>query len=117
MKVAIFVFADIDSNEGLGRVVNALEATKQLKEAGDDVKLYFDGTGTKWVSELNKKDHPAHALFNSISEKIGGACLFCSAAFGAKESVSRCKVDLIDEKDQHIDVRNLLANGVLILNF
>ena len=57
IKAAIFVLADIESHEGLGRVVNALEAVKQFKEAKDDVKLYFDGTGTKWISELNKKDH------------------------------------------------------------
>ena len=62
MKAAIFVLADVGTHEGLGRVVNALEAVKQFKEAKDDVKLYFDGTGTKWISELNKKDHIAHEI-------------------------------------------------------
>ena len=117
MKIAIFVLADVDSHEGLGRMVNALEATKQFKAAGDDVKLYFDGTGTKWISELNKEDHLAHKLFKSISDKIEGACLFCSSAFGAKDSVTQCNVDLIDQKDQHIDVRNLVSSGFSILNF
>ena len=117
MKIAIFVLADVDSNEGLGRMVNALEATKQFKESGDEVKLFFDGTGTKWISELNKKDHLANGLFKSVSDKIEGACLFCSTAFGAKDSVTRCQVDLIDQKDQHVDVRKLASNGFSILNF
>ena len=117
MKVAIFVFSDVGSSEGLGRVVNALEATKQFKDSGDKVKLFFDGVGTKWVSELNKKDHIAHGLFNSVRDKVEGACLFCSGAFGAKDSVKECKVDLIDEKDQHINVRKLASDGFLIMNF
>jgi len=117
MKIAIFVFADIDTHEGLGRVVNALEAAKQFKEAKDDVKLYFDGTGTKWISVLNKKDHMAHGLFDAVSDKVEGACLFCANAFGASDLVKQCKVDLIDEKDQHVNVKRLISNGFSILNF
>ena len=117
MKFAIFLLADTKSNEGLGRMVNALEATKQFKEAGDEVKLYFDGTGTKWISELSKKDHLAHELFDSIKDKVEGACLFCAQAFGAKDSVSQCKIELVDQKDNHVDVRKLTSDGFSILNF
>ncbi|MDE1725841.1 MAG: hypothetical protein KGH89_01075 [Thaumarchaeota archaeon] len=116
-KVAVFVFADVGTHEGLGRVVNALEAVKQFKEARDDVRLYFDGTGPKWIHELSKKDHIAHDLFETVKDKLEGACLFCAKAFGAKDAVQECKVDLIDEKDQHIDVRKLVSNGFLIMNF
>lgn len=117
MKVAIFVLADVGTHEGLGRVVNALEAVKQFKEARDDVKLYFDGTGTKWISELSKKDHIAHGLFEAVGDRVEGACLFCANAFGASDSVRQCKVDLVDEKDQHVDVKKLVSNGFTILNF
>ena len=117
MKVAIFVLADVGTHDGLGRVVNALEAVKQFKEARDDIKLYFDGAGTKWISELNKKDHIAHGLFEAVSYKVEGACLFCANAFGASDSVKQCNVDLVDEKDQHVDVKKLAANGFSILNF
>lgn len=117
MKVAIFVLADTGTHDGLGRVVNAMEAVKQFKEAGDDVKLYFDGAGTKWIQELSKKDHIAHGLHNAIADKVEGACLFCATAFGAKDAVNQCKIGLIDEKDQHVDVKNLVADGYTIMNF
>lgn len=116
-KVAVFVFADVGTHEGLGRVVNALEAVKQFKEARDDVKLYFDGTGTKWIQELSKKDHIANGLFETVKDKVEGACLFCAKAFGAYDSVQQCKVDLIEEKDQHIDVKKLVSSGFMIMNF
>lgn len=116
-KVAVFVFADVGTDEGLGRVVNALEAVKQFKEAKDDVKLYFDGTGTRWIHELSKKDHIANGLFETVKDKVEGACLFCAIAFGAKDAVQDCKVDLIEEKDQHIDVKKLVSSGFMIMNF
>ena len=50
-KAAIVVLADTESHGDLGRLVNALEAVKEFKEAGDDVQLIFDGAGTKWIAE------------------------------------------------------------------
>ncbi len=41
-------------------------AVKELKQAGDEVQVYFDGTGTKWLEELSKEDHKAHGLFESV---------------------------------------------------
>lgn len=113
----MFVLADVGTHEGLGRVVNALEAVKQFKEARDDVKLYFDGTGTKWIQELSNKDHIANGLFVAVKDKVEGACLFCAKAFGASDAVQQCKMDLVDEKDQHVDVKKLIMNGFLIMNF
>ena len=62
-KVAIIVLADTDTHEALGRLVNALEAAKELKEAKHDVRLICDGAGTKWVGELSKPEHRVHGLY------------------------------------------------------
>jgi hypothetical protein len=114
-KVAIFVFADTATEEGLGRVVNALETAKEFKT--DDMQLYFDGTGTKWPAELAKKDHIANKLYESISGRVAGACSFCATAFGAKEAVKAAGVKLVDEHDDHISVKKLLSEGFHIMNF
>lgn len=116
-KVAVFVFAEPGTNESLGRVVNAMITVKELKKAGDDVRLYFDGAGTEWLKELSKKDHIAHALHESVKDKVFGACLFCATAFGAKDSVQECKVKLVDEFEQHISIKKLLTDGFSIMNF
>lgn len=114
-KLAIFVFADTESKEGLGRVVNALETAKEFKN--QDVQLYFDGTGTKWPAELAKENHIAHELYESVRGKLAGACSFCAGAFGATESVKKTNVHLISEFDNHISIRKLLSEGYQILNF
>ena len=73
-KVAIVVLAGTETHEGLGRVVNALEAAKELKDAGDDVKLIFDGAGTAWVPALAKQDHKADRLFDAVRDRVSGVC-------------------------------------------
>ena len=43
-KIAVVVFADLnDSHADLARVTNALQIVQEFKEAGDDVRLLFDG--------------------------------------------------------------------------
>src|SRR3970040_747137 len=93
-KVAIVVLADTEKHEGLGRVVNALEAVKDFKEAKDDVQLIFDGAGPKWIPELSKPDHKIHGLFEAVKDRITGACEFCAGAFGVKDKVVACGVKL-----------------------
>jgi hypothetical protein len=114
-KIAIFVFADTESKEGLGRVVNALETANEFKN--DDVRLYFDGTGTKWPAELAKENHIAHKLYESVTGKVAGACSFCATAFGATESIKKANVQIISEFDDHISIKKLLSEGYQILNF
>lgn len=116
-KVAIVVLADIETHEGLGRVVNALEAVKELKEAGDDVQLIFDGAGTKWIGELSKPDSKAKALFASVRDRVTGACAFCAGAFGAKESVKTCEVPSLSEFDGHPSFKKLISAGYQVITF
>jgi len=76
-KVAIVVLAGTETHEGLGRVVNALEAVKEFKEAQDEVKLIFDGAGSAWVPELAKQDHKANRLFAAVRDRVSGVCAYC----------------------------------------
>ncbi|MFY9300474.1 MAG: hypothetical protein WAO91_04725 [Candidatus Nitrosotenuis sp.] len=116
-KFAIFVFADPQTKEGLGRVVNAMESVKELDEAGHKVRLYFDGYGTACPAALSSKDHIAHDLFDAVKGNIEGACAFCATAFGTRGGVEQCRVRLVDEYDQHISIAGLVSDGYHIMNF
>lgn len=116
-KIAIIVLADIETHEGLGRVVNALEAVKELKDGKDDVRLIFDGAGTRWVGELSKPEHRVHGLYAGVRDKVTGACAFCAGAFGAKQSVEAANVPLISEYDGHPSVKKLIDEGYQVITF
>ena len=116
-KFAIFVFADPETKDGLGRVVNAMEAVKELDGAGHDVRLYFDGYGTACPAILSDESHIAHGLFESVHQNIVGACTFCATAFGTKTGIQKCSIALINEYDQHISIAKLISDGHQIINF
>lgn len=116
-KVAIIVLCDVDSFEHLGRIFNALTAVKEYKDAGDDVRLIFDGAGTKWVAALGNAEHKAHGLYESVKDKVAGACAFCSGVFGAAEQVKAGRVALLDEYSGHPSYRRLTTQGYSIITF
>lgn len=117
MKVAMIVLADDESHEGLGRVVNAMVATRELKEAGDDVKLIFDGGGTVWPGALAKGDHAAHSLWDAVSDVVAGACSYCADAFEATHGVEDAGVKLLDEYHRHPSFRGLLQDSYQVITF
>lgn len=116
-KIAIFIFADTESFEGLGRVFNALVAAKEFKAGGDTVAIIFDGAGTKWPAELAKPAHKAHRLFNELKQQVRGACSFCAGVFGATEATEQSGTGLLSEFEGHPSVRRLMGEGYQILNY
>ncbi len=116
-KVAILVLAGSDGHSNLGRIVNALEVAKELKEAGDEVKIVFDGAGTEWIAELASGDHKASPLFDAVRDEIARACSFCSKAFGVEAEVKEAGITLLDEFDKHPSVRKYIANDYDVITF
>jgi hypothetical protein len=124
MKTAVIVYSDPKngSEESLGRVFNALAATYDFKQQGDEVTLLFQGAGTRWVGELSQKDHPAHELYESVRDKVAGVSCGCAAVFGATAEVEKQGLELI--KDNAVpgttglpSLRKLVSDGYTILNF
>ena len=124
MKAAIIILSDpkSGSEEALGRVFNALAAAYDFKQKGDDVTVLFQGAGTRWLAELSKDDHPAHALFEEVRDTIAGASSGCADVFGAREEVVASGFDLISENPVPgtsglPSVQALVAQGNAVLTF
>ena len=114
MKVAIVVLADPGQDESLGRVYNALEAATEFKRSGDDVKLYFDGAGTRWLGELANPSHPANSFYEEAKGVIGGACSGCAAVFGADKGENGA---LLEALSSTVSYRDILSQGYQVLTF
>ena len=98
-KTAIVVLSDPKNggDEALGRLFNALAAAFDYQAAGADVKLQFQGAGTRWLGEIINPEHPAYALFQAVKETVTGASCGCAEVFGATEGVQRSGFDLISD--------------------
>ncbi|MBU2525386.1 MAG: DsrE family protein [Bacteroidetes bacterium] len=87
-KTAIVVLSEpkAGSEEALGRVFNALAAAYDFKEANEDVKIIFQGAGTRWPEVLQQESHPGNALYKAVEDKIEGISCGCADVFGANPS-------------------------------
>ena len=124
MKSAIVVLSDpgSGSEEGLGRVFNALAAAYDFEQRGDEVTLLFQGAGTRWPAVLSKADHPAHELFKRVEGVVAGVSSGCADVFGASEDAQAAGMDLISENPVPgtsglPSMRRLLSEGYAVLTF
>ncbi len=124
MKVNIIILSDPKngSEEALGRVFNGLAAAYDFKQAGDDVSVVFQGTGTRWIGELNQQEHPAHELYEAVKDRIAGVSCGCADVFGGSEDAVKSGFDLI--KNNPIpgtsglsSLRSQLTEGATVLTF
>ena len=109
--------SDTESHADLAKVVNALLLVRATDEAGDDVRLIFDGAAVGWIGALADPAHRSHALFQTVRGRITGACAYCAAAFDATEAVEAAAVPRLDEYRQHPSLRSLVAEGFEVLVF
>jgi hypothetical protein len=116
-KIAIVVFSDTNTMEAMGKVSNAFMLATEAIEAGDELKIIFEGAGTKWIGELEKEDHKLHGLYQSIKVNITGVCKFCAQVFVVKDEIEKAGVVLIDEYKSHPSLRNLFVDGFHVITF
>jgi len=117
IKVAIVIFAEIETHEGLGRVVNALQAAREFKDAGDDVQIIFDGGGVTAAVALADPDNERYQLYANVADKVAGLCRFCAKAFGAFDKAEQLGLPFLSEYRQHPSLRTRVADGYQIITF
>lgn len=123
MKTVVVVFSDPHSgtDEALGRLFNALFLTYELKEKRQDVTLVFQGAGTRWLATASAAEHPAHALFEAVADRVL-VCGGCADVFGATSAAESAGAKLV--RDQSIpgttgvlDLSRYLDEGARLVTF
>lgn len=114
-KVAIVIFADTNSVEAMGKVSNAFVLANEAIENGDELKIIFEGAGTKWIGELEKEEHKFHKMYLGVKSQITGACKACSQAFGVKNEIEKAGISFIDEYKSHPSLRSLFIDGFHVI--
>ena len=71
-------------DESLGRLFNALAAAYDFAQRKQEVRIVFQGAGTRWTGVVTQEGHPAHALYRAVEDKVVGASSACAAVFGAR---------------------------------
>ncbi len=116
-KIAIVVLADTTPADGLGRIVNALMAAKEYKDARADVRLVFTGAGTKWIAELGNPKHQLHEVYAAVKDRIAGACGFCANAFGMTAAARAQGLRILEEYGPNMSFAQLTNEGYQVITF
>ncbi len=117
MKLAVVLLAGSDTSDGTGRMANAFVTALEAQDAGDDVRIVFDGAGTTWIKTLADPEHKYHDLLEQVRGSVAGACLYCARAYGVVGDVERAGIPLLDEYKDHPSIRGMLAAGYQVVTF
>lgn len=116
-KVVILILSEMEEHQDLGRVVNALQAAAEFKEAGDDVEVIFDGGGTVSAVTLANPEHRLHGLYKAVEDKVAGLCRYCARAFHVYEQAEALGLPFLAEYKQHPSLRSRVAAGYQVITF
>lgn len=115
-RVAILIYAGVETEADRGRLFNGLEAAASLSESvTDEVRVVFDGAGTKWVPKLEDPSHEFHSLYESVENVT--ACPHCVRNYGVEEQVTDAGVTLLRTENDGTSVVSLLRDEYKILTF
>ena len=116
-KISVLVLADTETHADMGRIANALELVKEAKEAGDEVELVFDGAGVKWAPALADPEHRLHGVYETVRDRVAGACEYCAGAFEVRDEVREAGVPFLSEFEGHPSLRSRVADGFEVVSF
>ncbi len=123
-KTVIIILSDPENGgeEALGRVFNGLAAAYDLRQAGEEVSILFQGAGTRWTGHITQEDHPLHGLYQQVKEDVRGVSSGCADFFAAAEDATSNGFKLI--KDNPVpgtsglpSISKLLKSEATVLTF
>lgn len=117
-RTAFVILAGGKSPESMGRLMNGLVAAKEANEAGDEVRLIFDGAGTKGLARISEPhDDCSNKIYDELKDSITGACQYCAQAFGVKDELEMKQIPMLAGYAQHPSIRKLLKEDYKVLTF
>jgi hypothetical protein len=113
-KFAIIVHA---SEKESGRALHALLYAQELKEAGNEVKVIFDGAGTVWVKNFEDPANKYNPLYKAVKNLgvIAGVCEYCAGAFGVSEEVKTSGLTMLGDRNGHPSIAQLASEDYQII--
>jgi hypothetical protein len=123
-KTAVVVMSDpkAGTEEALGRLINALFLTLELKNRNVEVELVFQAAGTRWPALVVAPDHAARTLYLAVQDKVMGVSCGCATVFGAAEAATAAGFKLVKDGDIPgtngvLDLSRYVTEGFAIVTF
>lgn len=113
--VAIVILTDIAHD--MAAVYRGLDTAREFADAGDNVTIVFDGSGTESLAALTDPDHALHGLLERLRERVRGACGYCAKAHKVADPIVAANFPLLTDNHGHASIRGLVVEGRQVLTF
>jgi hypothetical protein len=115
-KVALLIISKLEG-AGQSAIYRALMSAQELRMAGDDVVIVFDGAGSTAAAEMTQPKHRFHTLFADVLPAVSGVCRFCAKSYGVLDALQAAELPLLEDDRGHASLRALLLEGRQIITF
>ena len=117
-KVAIVIYSSL-KGDGMSANFRAFNFAEELMQAGDDVVVVFDGSGTKALADVLAMEatQTFRRGWDKAADSLGGVCEACSKAYKVHDVLEAAGVPMLDGHRGHIALRQFLNEGRQIITF
>ncbi len=97
-KTAMFVF-----NGDPMCFIHVLLNTLDMDGRGDEARIVVEGSATKLIPDLDKKENPMNQLWVKVKEKglVAGVCKACATKMGTAKDAEAQDLPLLAEMSGH----------------
>jgi sulfur relay (sulfurtransferase) complex TusBCD TusD component (DsrE family) len=113
-KIALVIYGKLEGSDN-SAIYRALMFAQELRRAGDDVSIVFDGAGSVAASELVQPGHQFNTLFHEVRPQVRGVCRHCAKAYGVLAAIEAAGLPLLGDDRGHASLRALLEEGRQII--
>jgi hypothetical protein len=120
-KFAVILQAGPGTHESHARMFHSMVYAKELYEAGQEVRLIFDGAATAWLAKWgqpqNDDDRAMGGFFTQLKNAgvAYAVCDFCAAIFKVREQLRSSGEPLSSEYLGHPSIARLASDGFQLL--
>lgn len=92
-------------------ILNALD----LKAAGKEVKIIFEGASCKLVSVFEKENNPLYKKAKE-AELFSGVCLACSKVLGVYDENLKSGLKILEDMSGHAGMKHYIEQGYKVIS-
>ena len=102
-KVALLINSKLE-DAGDPAIYRERMGARELRMAGDNVVIVFDGAGSIAAAEMAQPGHLLHTLFTDVLPAVHSVCRFCAKSGGVLDAVLAAELPLLeDDRGQRLE--------------
>ena len=115
-KAALLINGKLEG-AGQSAIYRAQMGAQDLRRAGDDVVIVFDGAGSTAAADMAQSGHRFHALFADVLPAVRGVRPFCAKRYGVFDALQAAELPLLESDRGNASQCGLMLEDSQVITF